>query len=57
MKARKTEKKLELETNVMKQIIMFVPDPAMIKQRIESLIEREYLKRDDTDRTKFIYLP
>jgi hypothetical protein len=31
MKARKSEKKLELETNVMKQIIMFVPDPAMIK--------------------------
>jgi hypothetical protein len=57
MKARKSEKKLELETNVMKQIIMFVPDPAMIKQRIESLIEREYLKRDDTDKSKFIYLP
>ena len=29
----------------------------MIKQRIESLIEREYLKRDDADRSKYIYLP
>jgi hypothetical protein len=27
----------------------------MIKQRIESLIEREYLKRDDIDETKIIY--
>jgi hypothetical protein len=29
----------------------------MIKQRIESLIEREYLKRDDVDKARFIYLP
>ena len=29
----------------------------MIKQRIESLIEREYLKLDDKDETKYIYMP
>jgi hypothetical protein len=43
--------------DVMKQITIFMPQPQMIKQRIESLIEREYLKRDDADRSKYIYLP
>jgi hypothetical protein len=57
MKARKTEKFNQLLEDVIKQINMFLPQPAMIKQRIESLIEREYLKRDDSDKTKFIYLP
>jgi hypothetical protein len=57
MKARKTEKFNQLLEDVIKQINMFLPQPAMIKQRIESLIEREYLKRDDADKTKFIYLP
>lgn len=57
MKARKTEKHLELIQEVIRQISMFLPEPVMIKQRIESLIEREYLKRDDNDRSKYIYLP
>jgi hypothetical protein len=29
----------------------------MIKQRVESLIERGYMKRDDKVKTLFIYLP
>jgi hypothetical protein len=57
MKARKTEKHNQLIEDVIKQISIFMPQPQMIKQRIESLIEREYLKRDDGDRTKYIYLP
>jgi hypothetical protein len=57
MKARKTEKHNQLLEDVMKQITIFMPQPQMIKQRIESLIEREYLKRDDVDRAKYIYLP
>lgn len=57
MKARKTEKHNQLLEDVMKQITIFMPQPQMIKQRIESLIEREYLKRDDADRSKYIYLP
>jgi hypothetical protein len=57
MKARKTEKHLQLMEDCIKQINIFMPDPQMIKQRIESLIEREYLKRDESDRSKYIYLP
>jgi hypothetical protein len=57
MKARKTEKHNQLLEDVMRQITLFMPQPQMIKQRIESLIEREYLKRDDADRSKYIYLP
>lgn len=57
MKARKTEKHNQLLEDVLRQINIFMPQPQMIKQRIESLIEREYLKRDDADRSKYIYLP
>ena len=57
MKARKTEKHNQLMEDVIKQISIFLPQPQMIKQRIESLIEREYLKRDEAERSKFIYLP
>jgi hypothetical protein len=57
MKARKTEKFSQLTEDVMKQVTMFLPQPPWIKQRIESLVERDYLKRDETDRTKYIYLP
>ena len=34
----------------------FMPSPAMIKQRIESLIEREFLERDDADRKCYKYI-
>lgn len=44
-------------TQVMKSITIFMPQPQMIKMRIESLIEREYMKRDENDKTLFIYLP
>lgn len=57
MKARRTEKQNQLIEDVMRQVNMFLPQPQWIKMRIESLIERDYLKRDDADRTKFIYLP
>jgi hypothetical protein len=57
MKARKTEKHNQLLEDVIRQISIFMAQPQMIKQRIESLIEREYLKRDDGDRSKYIYLP
>lgn len=57
MKARKAEKYNKLLEDVVKQISTFMPQPQIIKQRIESLIEREYLKRDEADKTRFIYLP
>jgi cullin 3 len=34
----------------------FAPDPQTIKKRIESLIEREYLERGETDRKQYHYL-
>jgi len=54
MKARKTEKHNQVIEDVIKQISIFMPQPQMIKQRIESLIEREYLSRDPNDKSKYI---
>lgn len=34
----------------------FIPNPAVIKKRIESLIEREFLERDKDDRKLYRYL-
>lgn len=34
----------------------FAPDPLMIKKRIESLIEREYMERDNEDRRYYKYI-
>ena len=35
----------------------FMPDVAMVKKRIESLIEREYLERvDESERAAYRYL-
>lgn len=50
MKARKVETHNELVTTVISQIHLFKAQPMLIKKRIESLIEREYLERDKNDR-------
>lgn len=34
----------------------FLPNPVIIKRRIESLIEREYISRSNTDRKVYIYV-
>lgn len=34
----------------------FVPEVSMIKQRITSLVEQEYLRRDEHDMNKYIYV-
>ena len=34
----------------------FVPEVSVIKQRIAGLVEQEYLRRDDHDMNKFIYV-
>lgn len=57
MKARKTWQHNPLLQEVMKQVTLFKPQPAMIKDAIERLIENEYLKRDDADRATYIYIP
>lgn len=57
MKSRKTLHHSSLMDEVVRQCSgRFKPSPADIKNRIESLIEREFLKRSDTDRKSYEYL-
>lgn len=57
MKARKTEKFNELLNEVVRQITMFKAQPVQIKKRIENLIDRDFLARDENDKSRFKYLP
>jgi cullin 3 len=60
VKIMKTRRKIEhnaliLEaTKILSQ--KFTPDPIMIKKRIEQLIEREYMERDNEDRRFYKYI-
>jgi len=57
MKARKTLRHNDLIAEVTRQLTSrFVAEPAFIKKRIESLIEREYLERETDDRRTYKYL-
>jgi len=57
MKARKVLEHRDLVVEVTKQLQQrFMPAPDLIKKRIESLIEREYLQRDEQSRSKYNYL-
>ena len=57
IQSRRTIKHQELVAEVMHQVQHFRPQPQMIKQQIESLIQQEYIKRDDNDRATYIYIP
>lgn len=57
MKARKVEHYNILVQTIIKQINMFKAQPPLIKKRVESLVDREFLERDKDDRTKYIYRP
>jgi cullin 3 len=60
VKVMKARRKLEHNaliaeaTKILSQ--KFNPDPSMIKKRIESLIEREYMERDTDDRRFYKYI-
>ena len=57
MKSRKTMKHVELISEVVQQLcIRFKPQPPEIKKRIEALIEQEYLKRSEENRSTYEYL-
>lgn len=57
MKSRKTLHHNDLIAEVTRQLsVRFVPSPPFIKQRIESLIEREYLERSSSDRRVYKYM-
>ena len=57
MKARKLLSHTALIAEVTSQLqSRFLPDPMVIKRRIEGLIEREYLKRAPSDRKTYEYV-
>ncbi len=56
-KARKILAHSDLQYEVLRQVSGFQPDVKFIKQRIESLIERDFLERDANDARCYKYLP
>ncbi|KAL5231055.1 hypothetical protein ABZP36_029831 [Zizania latifolia] len=57
MKSRRVLDHNSIVTEVTKQLQpRFMPNPVVIKKRIESLIEREFLERDKIDRKLYRYL-
>jgi len=57
MKARKMLSHNDLVAEVTRQLSgRFVPPPQFVKKRVESLIEREYLERDEGDRRVYRYM-
>jgi cullin 3 len=58
MKARQTLRYNDLLEQVTKQVrSSFSVQPKLIKQRLDSLIEREYVERDAGDRNLYHYVP
>jgi cullin 3 len=56
MKARKRLDHNSLTSEVMKVLCsIFQPTPLMIKQKIEGLIEKDYMVRDPEDRKIYLY--
>lgn len=57
MKAKKELGYEQLKTQTIEAVQdHFVPDVSLIKQRITGLMEQEYLKRDEEDMSKYIYI-
>eukprot|EP00271_Cylindrocystis_brebissonii_P019086 TRINITY_DN5647_c0_g1_i1.p1 TRINITY_DN5647_c0_g1~~TRINITY_DN5647_c0_g1_i1.p1 ORF type:complete len:742 (+),score=137.63 TRINITY_DN5647_c0_g1_i1:468-2693(+) len=57
MKSRRSLDHNNIISEVTKQLsARFLPNPGVIKKRIESLIEREFLERDKVDRKMYRYL-
>jgi len=57
MKARRVLDHNSIVAEVTQQLInRFIPSPAVIKKRIEALLDREYLERDLDDRRVYRYV-
>jgi cullin 1 len=56
MKSRKIISHNDLISEILHQLSSFQPDISSIKKRIESLIERDYLKRDDDNTSMYVYI-
>ena len=57
MKARRVLDHNSIVAEVTRQLTpRFIPSPLVIKKRIESLIDREFLERDAADRKLYRYL-
>lgn len=56
MKARLTLSHQQLVAEVLSQLSFFRPDPKVIKRRIEALIDREYLERDQENQNTYKYM-
>eukprot|EP00933_Yihiella_yeosuensis_P082230 TRINITY_DN96019_c0_g1_i1.p1 TRINITY_DN96019_c0_g1~~TRINITY_DN96019_c0_g1_i1.p1 ORF type:complete len:754 (-),score=158.91 TRINITY_DN96019_c0_g1_i1:130-2391(-) len=56
MKMRKSLNHQQLVSEVLTQLAFFKPNPKLVKQRIEHLIEREYLERDKNQASMYRYL-
>jgi cullin 3 len=57
MKTRKTLRHPQLVSECVQQLkARFTPQPSLVKKRIESLIESDYLVRDEDDRATYNYV-
>lgn len=55
----KTRKRLEMSSllsEVLSSLTLFRPQPKVVKQRIEKLIDQDYLSRDKEDKTVLNYM-
>ena len=57
MKTNTKQSIQQLTEELVKLIKNFIPQPKMIKKRVEALVEQKYMKRDSNDKKIFIYLP
>lgn len=57
MKARKQLMYEQLKAETIEAVKKhFVPDVSSIKKRIESLVEQDYLKRDEEETNMYVYV-
>lgn len=57
MKSKRILNYNELVSNSQELLTMFTFQPIEFKKRLESLIERNYIKRNETDTNIFTYIP